>query len=217
MVPAGPSAVASRRRSLATPPAPKASMWSRMRPRASAPVSTKTTLAGAARQGLEAERAGAGEEVEHAQAIEVRAEAAREDVEHRLAHAVGGGADRVVLGRDQRLAAELAGDDAHQALGGRGRRGRSPPGPEPRGRFGRRRHRGRGRAAWRRTARLGAAPSAPGAPAYRRLRTVARSARGARRACRRRRAWDGRRRRLRDAPSTDASGDRRIAPGGLSP
>ena len=43
MVPAGPRSVASRRSSFVTPPAPNASMWSRIRPRASTPSSTKGT------------------------------------------------------------------------------------------------------------------------------------------------------------------------------
>ena len=64
-----------------------------------------------------------------------------EDVEHRLADAVGGGADPVVHGRQQRLAAELAGDDAHRSYrlaadGGTARTGRAG-GPEPRGRLAR--------------------------------------------------------------------------------
>ena len=47
---------------------------------------------GAARQRLEAERAGAGEQVEHLGALQREVgDAVREDVEHRLAHAVGGG------------------------------------------------------------------------------------------------------------------------------
>ena len=53
----------------------------------------------AARQRFEAERAGAGEQIEHAQAIEARADAAGEDVEHRLAHSIGGRSDRIVLRR----------------------------------------------------------------------------------------------------------------------
>ena len=60
-------------------------------------------VGGAARQRLQPERAGAGEQVEHAHAVEREiGDAVRQDVEHRLAHAVGGGARAVVRRRGER-------------------------------------------------------------------------------------------------------------------
>src|SRR5207249_7594193 len=51
---------------------------------------------GAARQRFEAKRAGAGEEIEHADAVEGEArDAVRENIKDRLTHAVGGGAGAV--------------------------------------------------------------------------------------------------------------------------
>ena len=91
---------------------------------------------GAAAHGFEAERAGAGEEVEDLEAGEVVADAAREDVEDRLADAVGGGADRVVarasaapcrgICRRRCAWASVRGLRGGRSPAGRG--GRGPPG-----------------------------------------------------------------------------------------
>ena len=70
----------------------------------------------AARQRLEAERAGAGEEVEHAGALQHIAMAVGENVEDRLAQAVGGRPRVAAGGRGERAAAKLTADDAHGPL-----------------------------------------------------------------------------------------------------
>ena len=138
MVPASPSAVASRRSSLVDPACAEgldvvADEAARLRASFDEHHARR-----AARQRLEAERAGAGEQVEDAQAIEVRAEPAGQDVEHRFADPSAVGRINVIGRREQLLAAKLAGDDAHRAGSGLGRTrpaGRSPAGPEPRGRL----------------------------------------------------------------------------------
>ena len=68
---------------------------------------------GAARERLEAERAAAGEEIEHPGARE----RVGQDAHPGLPHPVGGGTDPGVPRDDEPPAAELAGDDAHR-LGG---------------------------------------------------------------------------------------------------
>src|SRR5690606_18900716 len=73
----------------------------------------ESDMCGTARQRLKSERAGAGKQVEHALALEHRSQPRGEDVEDVLAHAIRRGADRVITGRTQLLAAEAAGDDAH--------------------------------------------------------------------------------------------------------
>src|SRR4029079_212989 len=69
----------------------------------------------AAREGLEAEGAGAGEKVEHARALDRVAMSVREDVEDRLAQAVGGRTGLAPGGRGEQPAAQLTADDAHRA------------------------------------------------------------------------------------------------------
>ena len=71
--------------------------------------STKVRLGRAARERLEAERARAGEQVEHARAVD----AVAQDREQRLAHAVGGRARGVAGRRLQAPSAPRAGDDPH--------------------------------------------------------------------------------------------------------
>ncbi len=58
----------------------------------------------AARQRLKPERAGAGEQVEHAGALDRIAVGVRQDVEQRLAQPVGGRPDRLRFGRQQACA-----------------------------------------------------------------------------------------------------------------
>nr|CAI0336319.1 hypothetical protein SHINE37_40173 [Rhizobiaceae bacterium] len=70
----------------------------------------------AARQRLQADGAGAGEEIEHARAVERFGIGVREDVEQAFARAVGRRADVVRLRRRQRPAAEFTADDAHGRL-----------------------------------------------------------------------------------------------------
>ena len=94
---------------------PNASTLVRIRPRPSANSSMNSAIGGAARQRLQTERAGAGEEVEHARPVKAFREAMRQDVEQRLARAVGGRADRVGARRGQRPAAKLTADDPHRA------------------------------------------------------------------------------------------------------
>ena len=90
-LPAGPRSVASRRKILVTPVSPSASTLRRMSARASRLLLDEQAEGGAPRQRLEAERAGAGEQVEHPGALELEVgDAVGEDVEHRLAHAVRG-------------------------------------------------------------------------------------------------------------------------------
>src|SRR5262245_12389512 len=74
---------------------------------------------GTARERLEPERAGAGEEIEHARAGDGVAISVNEDIEQRLAQAVGGRPDRPRFRRDQRAPAQAPADDAHQRLLGR--------------------------------------------------------------------------------------------------
>ena len=75
---------------------------------------------GAARQRLEAQRAGAREQVEHAGALDLGVVAVGEQVEQAFAHPVGRGPQvrRGIALADagQRRAAKLAADDAHQAV-----------------------------------------------------------------------------------------------------
>src|SRR5690606_18978567 len=66
-----------------------------------------------ARQGLEPQRAGAGEEVKHALALEHRPETRAENVEHAFAHPICRGTNAVVRRRDQLLAAKLSRNNAH--------------------------------------------------------------------------------------------------------
>src|SRR5690606_5103454 len=73
----------------------------------------ESDMCGTARQRLKSERAGAGKQVEHALALEHRSQPRGENVEDVLAHPIRRGADRVITGRTQLLAAEAAGDDAH--------------------------------------------------------------------------------------------------------
>ena len=73
----------------------------------------KQALRGAARQRLDPERARAGEQVGDDQPFEA-AEAAGEHREQGLARAVGGGARRVALGRDQPAAAPFARNNPHR-------------------------------------------------------------------------------------------------------
>src|SRR4029079_12035442 len=72
-------------------------------------------VGGAAREGLEAEGAGAGEKVEHARALDRVAVGVREDVEDRLAQAIGRRPRVAPRGRGERPAANLTADDAHRA------------------------------------------------------------------------------------------------------
>ena len=67
---------------------------------------------GAARQGLDAQRAGAREQVDDAQPLEA-AQPARQHREQRLSCAIGGGAGGVADGGLERAASPLAGDDPH--------------------------------------------------------------------------------------------------------
>ena len=69
---------------------------------------------GAARERLEPERAGAGEQVEHARAGDRIAIGMDEDVEQRLAQPVGGRPDRLRFRRGERAPAQPSADDAHQ-------------------------------------------------------------------------------------------------------
>src|SRR6202011_2204421 len=86
----------------------------------------------------EAERAGAGEEVEHARASDRVVVTVSQDVEERFAQAVAGRPDRLRLRRRQRAPAEPAADDAHSAPARRpwagwtraGRAGRGTAGAE---------------------------------------------------------------------------------------
>jgi len=64
---------------------------------------------GAAAEGLDADSAGAGIEIEKERA----GDAGREDVEESLAEAVAGGADVEAAGRMEHAGAELSGDNAH--------------------------------------------------------------------------------------------------------
>ena len=116
--PASPSFVASRRQILVTPVKDSASTLRRMaRARRGTPPRSNTAEARAARQRLEPERAGAGEQVEHAGPLEVEcAPAVLQHVEQSLPHAVGGWARGEPLRCIERGAAELAGYDAHRAL-----------------------------------------------------------------------------------------------------
>src|SRR5262249_5376241 len=77
----------------------------------------------AARERLEPERAGAGEEIEHARAGDRIVIGVDEDVEQRLAQPVGGRPDGLRLRRGERAAAQPSADDAHQrrSLGARRR------------------------------------------------------------------------------------------------
>src|SRR5262249_50657728 len=70
----------------------------------------------AARDSLEPERAGAGEEIEHARARDRIAIGMRQDVEQRLAQAVGGRPDRRRLRCGERTPAQASADDAHQSM-----------------------------------------------------------------------------------------------------
>ena len=67
---------------------------------------------GAARQCLEPQRAGTGEEIGDGQIFEAP-DAAGEHREQRFARAIGGGAGGVALGRGERTAAPLASNDPH--------------------------------------------------------------------------------------------------------
>ena len=102
-----------------------------MRPRAPAPVSTKTTVT-APRDRAEASGAGAGNRstILRPSRCGPRREAMMLNSASRTRSAVGRMDHPPATAAPYR---ELAGDDAHQALGGRGRRGRSPSGPDPRG------------------------------------------------------------------------------------
>src|ERR1700730_12159221 len=81
----------------------------------------------AARYRLQAERTGAGEEIEDAHAGDRIVVAMRQDVEERFTQAVAGGPYVLRLGRRQRASAEPAADDAHSAIPRRPRAGRSWP------------------------------------------------------------------------------------------
>ena len=69
---------------------------------------------GAARGRLDAERAGAGEKIEHARAGDRIAVGMEENIEQRFAQPVGGRPDRLGLRRGERAAAQASADDAHQ-------------------------------------------------------------------------------------------------------
>ena len=75
-----------------------------------------------ARQRLDPERARAREEIGDREPLET-ADAAGQHREQSLAHAIGGRAGRVTLGRDDLATAILACDDPHQRLPPRGARG----------------------------------------------------------------------------------------------
>src|SRR5690606_32331054 len=77
------------------------------------------------RQGLESHCAGSGEKVENPKAVEVRCEAAGQDVEDRFADAVRGGPDRLALWRQKLPAAEPSRDDAHGLAARLARRART--------------------------------------------------------------------------------------------
>ena len=66
-----------------------------------------------ARSGLDAERAGAGEQVEHARAFDRIVIGVDENIEHRLAQAVRGGADLARCGRGQIATLQPSADDTH--------------------------------------------------------------------------------------------------------
>ena len=68
----------------------------------------------AARERLEPERAGAGEQVEHARAGDRIAIGVDQDVEQRLAQPVGGRPDGLRFRRGERAPAQPSADDAHQ-------------------------------------------------------------------------------------------------------
>ena len=94
-------------------------------------LSTNVTALGAARERLDPHRAGAGEEVEHAGAVD-----RPDQVERRLADAVAGRPGREPLRRGDPGAAMRAGDDSHAVAlphhgarlsGNRDRRDRDPP------------------------------------------------------------------------------------------
>src|SRR5712671_646119 len=78
----------------------------------------------AARERFEAERAGAGKEIEHARAGDRVAIGMDKNVEQGLAQLVGSRADRVRARRGERAPAQAATDDAHQPLLRRKRRRR---------------------------------------------------------------------------------------------
>src|SRR5262249_12947844 len=71
---------------------------------------------GAPRQRLQAQGAGAGEQIQHLGVGEGQAgDGVVQDVEEGLAHAVGGGPDAIAAWREERAAAEPAADDPHVA------------------------------------------------------------------------------------------------------
>src|SRR5690606_14310602 len=79
---------------------------------------------GTARDRLYAERAGAGEEVEHARALRQAVIGMGEHIEHRLAGAVRGRPDPAVARCRQGATAELSPDNAHQSAFSRAARAR---------------------------------------------------------------------------------------------
>src|SRR5262249_15516655 len=68
------------------------------------------------RDGLDAERAGAGKEIEHARALKRIAIGMRKDVEHGLAQTIRGRADRLRRRRSQVAAPQSSADHAHHLL-----------------------------------------------------------------------------------------------------
>ena len=98
---------------------PSASRFAAITAAARRSRSTRTALRGAAAQGLDRERARAGEEVEHARSLDGVAE----DREEGLADAVGRRPGVEARRRLKAAAAEFAGDDAeavHDGVAGRG-------------------------------------------------------------------------------------------------
>ncbi len=83
---------------MVTPPRPSVSTLLRNSARASAPLSTNSVNFAPREDRLDAERAGAGEEIEHARILDRIVIGVHEDVEHGLAQAIRRGAD-VARGR----------------------------------------------------------------------------------------------------------------------
>src|SRR5712671_1317952 len=91
------------------------------------PIIDKEGKGRATRHRLQAERSGAGEQVEHTGAGDRVVKAVRQDVEERLAQAVAGRPYVLRLRRRQRAPAEPPADDAHSARPRRPWDGRSRP------------------------------------------------------------------------------------------
>src|SRR5690606_35858181 len=91
---------------------------------------------GTARQRFDSERAGAGEKIKHAPAIELRRIAVRNDVEDSLAGPVRRRTNGACTRRLQRTTSKFASDDAHLFFprSFSGTAGRACAGPSPAGR-----------------------------------------------------------------------------------